>query len=388
MPPAAVPLVPPLPVTASPSSPAAPSTRTDGAAMPEFKAVPPPDPVKIPTALPAPTPLPPLPSAALPVLPVPAGLAPPSKSAAPIKPVPPVAPDFSLRPGNGGNSVKSDASAGVPATPALPPLPQVEHTLPSLPAVPVKTEPALAPPAHMVSRAKPVDGPMPPTEKYVFAPPTPPVTHTDTLAPTPRGDPMTLKQSALAAALGGALAVAPTAPAAFPVPPVAVTPAVTAPTVPVTVDPPAKTADEKVKDLEKKVDDLLEMLKGKKDKDNFVLPTDPGLIAEVRKLKDEVAALKSQIDTMQKSTSLRPNTGSTTTPAEAPARGTVRIVNDYPIEIIMAVNDKSYHIAPNTKVDVPVAAGEFTYQLLNGGANLAPTRSVIKDKEVVTLRIK
>ena len=39
-----------------------------------------------------------------------------------------------------------------------------------------------------------------------------------------------------------------------------------------------------------------------------------------------------------------------------------------------------------TKLDVEVPAGDFTYHLLQSGA--APTKSAIKDKETVTLRIK
>jgi hypothetical protein len=322
----------------------------------------------------------------------------------------------------------------VPAPTPLPlPLPgPVGVTPPAVPTVPVKTEPAVAPPARAVSRSKPADGPMPPTEKSVFVPPekkdavsekaatepekavtvapvpvTPPpapkvpaipVTierHTpsnpDIRVPTPGDDPMTLKQSALAAALGGALAVAPSAPAAFPVPPVAVAPVLTppAPTVPVKADP---TVDERVKAVEKKVDDLIEALKGKKDRDGFVVPTDPGLIEEVKRLKNEIASLKAQLDKMEKSTtSLRPSTGGTTAPTPADplaGKGTVRVVNDYPIEITMVVNNNSYRIAPNTKLEIPVPVGTFTYQLLSAGANLAPTTSALKEKEVVTLRIK
>jgi hypothetical protein len=52
------------------------------------------------------------------------------------------------------------------------------------------------------------------------------------------------------------------------------------------------------------------------------------------------------------------------------------------------VNSTSFTVAPGTKLDIPVPVGEFTYQLLNAGANLTPTRSPVKEKEVVTLRIK
>ncbi len=62
------------------------------------------------------------------------------------------------------------------------------------------------------------------------------------------------------------------------------------------------------------------------------------------------------------------------------------VVNEYQREISMVINDKSYRIAPASKIEVEVPAGDFAYQLLESGA--ATTRSVIKDKETVTLRIK
>lgn len=451
VPPAPAPLVPPLPVPATPTPvpPATPASLAATPATPEFKPVSPrpaaaaddrpapklpplPDLPAPKATLPAPTPLPPLPvpvgsekSPAKPeTRPVPAGPvvppppvgiappAPPAKSADPVKPVPPAVPDFSLRPGNDGNSVKPDTQAGAsaPKSAALPPVPV------GVPAAPASTAPAVAPPARPVSRAKPADGPLPPSEKSVFAIPVKPevaapapvvgvpapvlpATPTaierptrskpTTLAPTPGDDPMNLKQSALAAALGGALAFPSPAPATFPVPPLPVAPAVV-PALPVKADPPTRTTDEKLKDIDKKLDELTELLRGKKDAQGFVLPTDPGLVADVRKLKDELAALKAQMEEMKKSTSLRPSTGGTTTPAADPlaGKGTVRVVNDYPVEITMVVNNNSYRIAPNTKVDITIPVGTFTYQLLSAGANLAPTSSAIKEKEVVTLRIK
>lgn len=465
MPPAPAPLVPPVPVVA-PVPPVTTAGLAGSAAPPEFKAVPPkPVPVSASAedkAKPALPPLPDMPKApaALPPLPVPAAPvkppetpepiaptlpplpgvappAPPAKSADPVKPVPPIKSDFNLQPGNAGNTVKSDA---VPPKAFVPPA----LLTPPAPVTSVHTEPAIAPPARTVSRAKPADEPMAPSAKSVFVAPTPapaapvvppattavatapppavpkvPVTPTsverptsikpDTLAPTPGVDPMTLRQSVLAATIGGALAFPPPAPAAGPAPSVPVASAVkpVLPAVPVKADPTVddklkaadekqKATDEKLKALDKKIDDLTELLKGRKDSTGVVVPSDPGVVEEVKRLKDELARLKTAMDEMKKSTSLRPSTGGTTTtptPTPTPAdplagKGTVRVVNDYPIEITMVVNGNSYRVAAGTKLDIPVPAGEFNYKLLSAGANLAETKSPIKEKEVVTLRIK
>ncbi|WP_171474028.1 hypothetical protein [Frigoriglobus tundricola] len=145
-----------------------------------------------------------------------------------------------------------------------------------------------------------------------------------------------------------------------------------------------RDALKRIEDLEKKVERLSDMLYGKRDSKGILLdPTAPGSLAEVTKLKDdldklekELKALKSAQQTVQK-------------PALAPEvkpKGIVKVVNEYPVEIAMLINDRSHRIAPNTKVEVEVPAGRFTYQLLQSGA--AATESVIKDKETVTLRIK
>ena len=190
---------------------------------------------------------------------------------------------------------------------------------------------------------------------------------------------MNLKHTAVAAVIGGALALMPATPAAaFPVPARPFAPA-----VPVAADPPKKTPEERLDDIEKKLTDLIELVKGKKDSQGFAIQSDPGVVAEVKRLKDEVAALKTQLEAMKGSTSLRPPV-----PDPMAGKGIVRVVNDYAVEITIVVNNNSYRVPPSTKLDITVPMGEFTYQLLNAGANLAATRSPIKEKEVVTLRIK
>lgn len=200
---------------------------------------------------------------------------------------------------------------------------------------------------------------------------------------------MTLKQATMASVIGSALALLPAAPAAaLPLPPKPMTPALT---VPALADPPAKTTEEKLADAQKEIKRLTELLEGRKDLDGKPSPIDVGAVEEIKRLKDRIflldgkmAALERQLEDMKKSTtSLKP------TPADPMAgKGIVRIENDYAVEISIVVNSTSYRVPANTKLDVTVPVGDFTYQLLNSGTNLAPVKSPIKEKEVVRLRIK
>ena len=316
----------------------------------------------------APPMLPPLPG-----VPSPSPLAPPAppaKSVDPIQPVLPIGPDFSLRPGNGGNSVKPDA----PAAPVLPPAPPpvLPPASPGVPAIPV-------------DRSRPATDPLGGSDKFVFPVPVPRPSGTDTLKPdttaiTPGDRTMLASNSAaLAAILGGALAFAPP----------------TTPFVPSSVkvvdagtaDPvkDTRTPDEKIADLQKEVKRLAELLEGKRDSDGFKVEK-TALLDRIRELENKASALQTQLDDMKKSTTaLKPGAvpGSV---VPAALRGTVRVVNEYPVEVSIVVNNTSYRVAPSKTLDVEVPAGDFSYQLLQNGA--APTRSTIKDKEVVTLRIK
>lgn len=142
---------------------------------------------------------------------------------------------------------------------------------------------------------------------------------------------------------------------------------------------------------QKEIKRLAELLDGRKDADGKASPVDVGAVEEIKRLKDDVFRLKekvlslqSQLDELKKSTtSLKP------APVDPMAgKGTVRVENDYAIEITIVVNTMSYRVPANTKLDIPVPAGDFTYQLLNSGTGLAPVKSPIKEKEVVKLRIK
>lgn len=336
---------------------------------------------------------------ALPPLPIGATESPKVTAAPPpaIAPGTPVAPPVKTAP-----SLPSVKSAD-PVPPALPAKPnsdlkgaKPENTLnltpPVAPAVPVGFPPAPTGgrevPGATVDRAKPPEPAFGASDKSVSPVPFGP----NPLAVTPRDPAMfNLKRAAAVAVIGGAMLSAEQARSAAPaaVPPVAV-PA--APSVPVRADDKVtpeqlkkdlEAANARIAALEKQVADLTKLVTGKKDSDGRPLTNklDRGAIADVAELKDQVEKLETELRTLKsQQTVLKPAV------PEAKPKGIVRVVNEYPVEISMVINDKSHRIAPSTKIDVEVPAGDFSYQLLQSGA--PATRSVIKDKETVTLRIK
>ncbi len=358
----AVPVVPTLPGGGAPIVPPLP---TSTAEPPKASApVPPAPPVGV-------VPMdrvPPLPGANLLPQPTPlAPSAPPVKPADPVQPAPPVKPNSDLKPTNPGNTLNPTVA---PAVPVVPVAPGGGRDVPAVP----------------VDRPKPVETPLGNSDKYVFPVPVVP----DTRVPHQRDDTMlNLTTTAAFAVLGGAMLAVEKAnfPPPVPVAPMAVG---VAPAVPLAAQDKTeverlrddlKIANKKIEDLDKQVKRLTELLTGKKDDIGVLVnPNDPGAVEEIKRLKDKIATLEGSLKAMKEQTALRPAL------PEIKPKGIVKVVNEYPVEISMVVNEKSYRIAPGTKLEIEVPAGDFTYQLLQSGA--APTRSAIKDKETVTLRIK
>jgi hypothetical protein len=335
-----------------------------------------------PKALPPPTPLvPPVESGTkplspvLPELPPPVGITPslpPAKPADPAQPMLPAKSDSDLKPTDRGNTLNPTVPLVAPAVPIVP-----------------------GPPSGTGREApgKPVDRPKPPepdfgtTDKFVFPAPVRPPAF-DPHVPHQRDDTMlNLSTTAAFAVLGGALFAAEKASALPVVPLTSVNPAPGA--LVRAADPDVdklKTdlaaANKKIEDLEKQVKKLTELLSGKRDDLGLRMESDPGAVEEIKRLKDKIATLDAELKSLKTQTALRP----AVTAPEVKPKGIVKVVNEYPVEISMVINEKSYKVAPSTKIEVEVPAGEFTYQLLQSGA--AATRSTIKDKETVTLRIK
>lgn len=277
----------------------------------------------------------------------------------------PTKPDSDLKPSNTPNTLN----------------PNVSPIAPIVPGAPVREVPGT-----QVDRPKAPDTVPGPSEKYVFPIPARPATP-DPVVLTPRDDTMyKLTTTAAFAVLGGALMAAEKVSALPAIPPSALVPVPGA-----LVKAEEKTDAEKLKDALKRIEDLelkvsrlSDMLYGKRDSKGELLdPTSKGALADVTKLKDDLDKLEKELKTLKTAQQ------TVQKPALAPEvkpKGIVKVVNEYPVEISMVINGRSYRVAPGTKVEVEVPAGRFTYQLPQSDA--APTDSVIKDKETVTLRIK
>lgn len=308
---ASIPLPVPLPPGVLPKAPPAPP--------PTAQLLPPPSAVPSLPSLPGPSAGPPLPA-----VPPPSGLAPPAppaNSAPAAQPDRPAGPDFSLRPADAGNSVK-------PEPPAVPALPASRATAPTLAAP--EPRPAAPPDAE----------------------------------PAPPGDtPMTLKQMATAALVGGALALAQPGPAAA------------------QDKETAKRIEDKLADIEKKLDSLTTVVAGKKTSDGTV--TEKGLTDILKTLNADLASLRTEMEAMKKTTALRPAPA-----ADAMAgKGTVRIENKYPVEVTVTLNGVNRRVDAGATAEYAVPAGEFTYTLLSG-LDLVQHRGTVAEKQVATLKVK
>ena len=394
--PPALPALPPAPIepVTGPRAPDAgllPLDKKDLPKLPEPPALPaPPKPLDLvpPVAPPVVPPsaepsVPPLPLATEP--PRAAPIAPPAPLAPPVQPVDPVQIAPPAKPESGLNAPKIGNTLNSMVAPLAPP--------PAQPAAPPPAPPPTAGrevPGKTVERAKVPETVYGHSDKYAF--PLPGARPVPEPTPQPSIDTMLNTTRTSVALLGGALlaAEASAVPALPPVKPPAV------PAVPVRADDPdvkklkddLTEANKKIAALEKELEKLRELVLGKKDKDGYRIESDPGAVEEIKRLKNTIDALTKELTALKTQTVQKPNV-----PPEPPKplpdakpRGTVKVVNEYPVEISMVINEKSYRVAPNTKVEVEVPAGEFTYQLLQAG--VAATRSAIKYKETVTLRIK
>ncbi|MBA4189313.1 MAG: hypothetical protein C0467_15055 [Planctomycetaceae bacterium] len=407
-----VPAIPPAEAT-KPTPPAipAPPSVVPPVTSPVVPVVPASPVLPLPTPVPSTVPAVP-PAPAIPAVPdfgpsvsPPAGLTPPplpSKIAEPALSSLPAKPDSSLPTGKEGINVKTDKVGGntgskVPVAPApVPVKPPVEPVkLPiepplagtNLPGGPSLTTPTEA----IVDRPKPVETPLREPEKNTFPIPSNPLVQTpgdNTMIP--------LSRSAAAAVLGGMLLTPPTpAQAVAPVVPFPTVPAA-APAAPIQADDKTDSAElkkqleesnRKLSTIQNQLSQLTELLNGKRDEKGFPLPSDPGLVSQMKELKDRLAQIEKDLTNYKSQTALKP-VPTNPNPIVDPkvGKGTIRVVNEYPVQISIVVNGTSYRIAPSKSLDVDVAQGEFSYQLLESGA--AVTKSVIKEKETVTLRIK
>ncbi len=123
-------------------------------------------------------------------------------------------------------------------------------------------------------------------------------------------------------------------------------------------------------------------------RNEWKMPEDAGLqkrldaMAEaIKKLDEKLAKIGEQVNTTQRVVGSSPINNNTPL-----AKGTLRLVNNYHVEVPIIVNGVSYLLAPSQTREVAVAPGDFGYSLPQSGG--IETKSKIKDGETVTLRIK
>jgi hypothetical protein len=300
-----------------------------------------------------------------------------------------------------------------PALPTLPPPAKVE-----LPTPPVEvTPPALPPPIGPTPPPAAVPVSREPENPLLPAPPAltlnpggpavpPAVPEAARPEPSAPGDaPVTLPKLATAA-VGAALAAAPL--------PAQDAPAKPGPAAgggemvrPLPPPPPPATKEqldavkadvEALKDYKRQVQDLLQ---GKADGPGKS-PLDAGVLKRLTDLDDRLTKIEKTLSDLQgaitrlgenrASSSLSPGAPPVTpAPATAPAptpatKSVVRVVNDYPTELRIYVNNQGHVLKPGETRAIDVPAGKFTYELLAEGSK--PISRDIRDDETVTLRIK
>lgn len=218
----------------------------------------------------------------------------------------------------------------------------------------------------------------------------------------PTGDAPMLPQQkqVLSAALGLALALSPLAPAnGQETPPNAIPKPMPTTKGNDSAGTPATANNPDIEDLRKEIQDMRraldkadELLLGKTDP----LPGEEGITRRLSKLEDRVQLIQDQLNRLEqklddKVTTFSPDrsgkgTDTTVPPTGTSTSSTIRLVNEYPTEVSLILNGKSYRIAPNEVRTVTVDAGDYSYELLQTGSR--PVNSNIKANETVTLRIR
>lgn len=150
--------------------------------------------------------------------------------------------------------------------------------------------------------------------------------------------------------------------------------------------------------------DFQSLILGKENSTNLA---DMGILKRLTELESRVAKLDEALkkleaamkDATNKIVAAYPGSSSGTPsgapmsppPATAPTapsstKAYIRIVNDYPAEMSILINDgKSYRVASGTAQLVEVPPGSYKYELLHTGSQ--PKTGMIREGETITLRI-
>ena len=119
--------------------------------------------------------------------------------------------------------------------------------------------------------------------------------------------------------------------------------------------------DKAIEKLDKATKSLDEVRKTITDTDNLrgrVIT----LEGEVKLLQQEIAEFRRKVlDAAAARTALKPDE---TTSSAFRGLGRVRFINEHPFEMSVVVNGRSYRLASGAERLIPVAPGEYTYQVL------------------------
>jgi hypothetical protein len=310
------------------------------------------------------------------------------------------------------NNTSAEAPASLPPAAPTAELDKHPHDVPAEAVTPVPPpppkvpEPAALPPLPMLEPLVPEKAPAPSPEP----PPLTPVTSAPVAPPTPvepaaencyairdthRGDsPMmsTWKmlglQTVLAAALTPPAALATEGPAAEPDATTALTKQIA--DLKAAIQALDKTVKQECGDLRNDLEktklaaqvdlksvneqiaqlraDLESMRKLLASKQVAAYPTDPR--AELEEVRRQLAQLHQDME------ALRKQLPATRVAGFPPEGRSIRLVNTYPAEVPIRVNDRVYYVAPGeTRLTEPIAFGTFTYEVLLQGLTGARTRT-------------
>ncbi|MBL8799059.1 MAG: hypothetical protein JNM56_34555 [Planctomycetia bacterium] len=123
---------------------------------------------------------------------------------------------------------------------------------------------------------------------------------------------------------------------------------------------------ESIDQLKKQGDDLQRQVSNLPDEQRIDYQIRKTLAKELKDSKDEIAALRQQLDLLQRDVaSLKAGAGSRTAFSSPATAGRIRLVNTFPSQMTVIVNERSYRLAPGaTEMLENIPAGQFTYQVL------------------------
>ncbi len=146
-----------------------------------------------------------------------------------------------------------------------------------------------------------------------------------------------------------------------------------------------KSLKEELAAVKAKKDALQEALDGRPGVTG-ITPTDLGIVKRMLNAETELKQLREKVSQLEKNLST-PSTSERIPTTNTPGKGRVVLINEFKNKLSIMVNGKSYPLDINEEKTVLVDDGEFSYELIDF-PNAKPVNSTIKEGETVTLRIK